>query len=174
MHGADETARGRERRARRCSGRGLSDLDAATPGGSAARRHRTSRCRPAPLPPIVDLLAADRLGGQQVGRATSDQEGGAYLNNERITDVDRRACGGRSVHGRWLVLRRGKAQPSRPWKSSESDRFDSRVTGRSPSRSASLYSWSRRLGCTPLSRRDGNVRPTPRETCRGSPDLERS
>jgi tyrosyl-tRNA synthetase len=35
-------------------------------------------------------------------------EGGAYVNNERITDAD--AAPGRSslLHGKWLVLRRGR------------------------------------------------------------------
>ena len=36
------------------------------------------------------------------------KEGGAYLNNARIEDAAMRPAVGELVHGRWLVLRRGK------------------------------------------------------------------
>ena len=35
-------------------------------------------------------------------------EGGAYLNNERVTDEARLISTEDLVHGRWLILRRGK------------------------------------------------------------------
>ena len=35
-------------------------------------------------------------------------EGGAYVNNERVTDVGRDGRPGRLLHGRYLVLRRGR------------------------------------------------------------------
>ena len=36
-------------------------------------------------------------------------EGGAYVNNERVTEVDADGRPGRDLlHGRYLVLRRGK------------------------------------------------------------------
>src|SRR5262249_21201342 len=35
-------------------------------------------------------------------------EGGAYVNNERLTDADAVPDADRLLHGRWLVLRRGK------------------------------------------------------------------
>jgi tyrosyl-tRNA synthetase len=35
-------------------------------------------------------------------------EGGAYVNNGRITDPEERIGAERLLHGRWLVLRRGK------------------------------------------------------------------
>jgi len=35
-------------------------------------------------------------------------EGGAYLNNRKVTDDTYVPGGGDLLHGRWLVLRRGK------------------------------------------------------------------
>ena len=35
-------------------------------------------------------------------------EGGAYLNNERLTEADAPVPAEALLHGRWLVLRRGK------------------------------------------------------------------
>ncbi|MEO2121959.1 MAG: tyrosine--tRNA ligase, partial [bacterium] len=35
-------------------------------------------------------------------------EGGAYLNNERISDIDRQVTSTDLLHNRWLVLRRGR------------------------------------------------------------------
>ncbi|MBA3488388.1 MAG: tyrosine--tRNA ligase [Longispora sp.] len=35
-------------------------------------------------------------------------EGGAYVNNERVTDADEPVTSDRWLHGQWLVLRRGK------------------------------------------------------------------
>ena len=35
-------------------------------------------------------------------------EGGAYINNERVTDAEAPVTDDQLLHGRWLVLRRGK------------------------------------------------------------------
>ena len=35
-------------------------------------------------------------------------EGGAYVNNERVTDADATSAPADLLHGRFLVLRRGK------------------------------------------------------------------
>jgi tyrosyl-tRNA synthetase len=36
------------------------------------------------------------------------QEGGLYVNNERVADADDEPAAEHSLHGRWLVLRRGR------------------------------------------------------------------
>lgn len=58
--------------------------------------------------PFVRLLADSALvAGTSAARRTI-AEGGAYLNNARVTDPDRQVTKDDLLHGRWLVLRRGK------------------------------------------------------------------
>ena len=60
------------------------------------------------LPSYADLLARTGLvAGKGAARRTI-AEGGAYLNNERVTEEDYAPTTSDLLHGRWLVLRRGK------------------------------------------------------------------
>ncbi|CAB4913193.1 unannotated protein [freshwater metagenome] len=60
------------------------------------------------LPSYADLLARTGLvAGKGAARRTI-AEGGAYLNNERVTAEDYAPTTADLLHGRWLVLRRGK------------------------------------------------------------------
>ncbi|MGH3649057.1 MAG: tyrosine--tRNA ligase [Micromonosporaceae bacterium] len=60
------------------------------------------------LPSVVTLLRDSGLASSiSEGRRTV-AEGGAYVNNERITDGDAPPSAETLLHGRWLVLRRGK------------------------------------------------------------------
>ena len=107
VHGADETARV-ESASKALFGQGdLASLDAVTLG-AALREAPHVQVPAGPLPPVVDLLAATQLVASKSAARRAIQEGGAYLNNERITDVDRATSEADLVHGRWLVLRRGK------------------------------------------------------------------
>ena len=107
VHGADETTRV-ESASKALFGQGdLASLDPTTLG-AALREAPHVQVPAGPLPPIVDLLAATELVASKSAARRAIQEGGAYLNNERITDVDRAASEQDLVHGRWLVLRRGK------------------------------------------------------------------
>lgn len=107
VHGADETAR-IESASKALFGQGdLASLDAATLG-AALREAPHVQVPAGPLPPVVDLLTATELVASKSAARRAIQEGGAYLNNERITDVDREPSEDDLVHGRWLVLRRGK------------------------------------------------------------------
>ena len=59
------------------------------------------------MPPLVELFASGLgLSTSDVRRAIRD--GGAYLNNRRVTDPAARAVESDWLHGRFLVLRRGK------------------------------------------------------------------
>jgi len=60
------------------------------------------------LPPVAVLLRDTGLVGSmnEARRAISD--GGAYVNNERVTDAEAVPAAGALLHGRFLVLRRGK------------------------------------------------------------------
>jgi tyrosyl-tRNA synthetase len=58
--------------------------------------------------PVAELF---RLAGLVAGRGEARRvvaEGGAYLNNERVTQADEPVPADRLLHGRYLVLRRGK------------------------------------------------------------------
>jgi len=58
--------------------------------------------------PFVQLFAKTGLvKGTGAARRTIN-EGGAYLNNERVSDIDREVGPADLLHGRWLVLRRGR------------------------------------------------------------------
>lgn len=60
------------------------------------------------LPSYADLLARTGLvAGKGAARRTI-AEGGAYLNNERVTAEDYAPTTADLLHGHWLVLRRGK------------------------------------------------------------------
>ena len=60
------------------------------------------------LPPVAELLREAGLVSSMNEARRAIAEGGAYVNNERVTDpeasIDREAL----LHGRFLVLRRGK------------------------------------------------------------------
>jgi tyrosyl-tRNA synthetase len=57
---------------------------------------------------IVDLLAETGLVRSTGEARRTIGEGGAYLNNQRISDPDYVPRGADLLHGSWLVLRRGK------------------------------------------------------------------
>jgi tyrosyl-tRNA synthetase len=72
---------------------------AETPSGWADRRS---------LPTMTELMVAAGLVDSKGAARRAIAEGGAYLNNERISDADHVPTEADLVHGRWLVLRRGK------------------------------------------------------------------
>lgn len=57
---------------------------------------------------IVDLLIASGLAKSKGEARRTIKEGGAYANNERVADEAWEPGEGDLLHGRWLVLRRGK------------------------------------------------------------------
>ena len=60
------------------------------------------------LPSVVDLLVAAGLSKSKGEARRTIGEGGAYLNNERVTDPDLVPTEADLLGGSWLVLRRGK------------------------------------------------------------------
>ncbi|MDY6049833.1 MAG: tyrosine--tRNA ligase [Corynebacterium sp.] len=87
-------------------GRGeLTDLDEPTLAGAleettVAEAHGDEN--------IVDLLIAAGLAQSKGDARRSIKEGGMYANNERITDAEWSPADTDFLHGRWLVLRKGK------------------------------------------------------------------
>ncbi|WP_315559152.1 tyrosine--tRNA ligase [Corynebacterium durum] len=57
---------------------------------------------------IVDLLVASGLVESKKAARRAVNEGGAYVNNQRITSDEWQPTNEDLLHGRWLVLRRGK------------------------------------------------------------------
>lgn len=57
---------------------------------------------------IVDLLVASGLVDSKGAARRTISEGGAYVNNERITADDWEPSASDLLHGQWLVLRKGK------------------------------------------------------------------
>ncbi|TVT13480.1 tyrosine--tRNA ligase, partial [Amycolatopsis rhizosphaerae] len=59
-------------------------------------------------PTIVDLLLAPGLVDSKGAARRTVKEGGAYVNNVKISDENWRPEPGDALHGKWLVVRRGK------------------------------------------------------------------
>jgi tyrosyl-tRNA synthetase len=85
----------------------LTDLDEVTLGAALAETGVVA-IAPDPLPSVIDILVATRLvDSRSAGRRAID-EGGAYVNNTKITDPDAVLSPADLLHGRWVVVRRGK------------------------------------------------------------------
>ena len=88
-------------------GRGeLKDLDAETLASALGELQR-AEVR-GPMPTIVDLLVAAGLADSRTSARRTVADGGAYLNNQRVSDPEMAPGDGELLYGRWLVLRRGK------------------------------------------------------------------
>ncbi|MGH3305161.1 MAG: tyrosine--tRNA ligase [Streptosporangiaceae bacterium] len=88
----------------------LRALDAATLAAAVAQvpSAEVDRAGGGVLPPVADLLAACGIVPSKSAARRAITEGGAYLNNERVTGVDAVPAGTDLLHGEFLVLRRGR------------------------------------------------------------------
>jgi len=83
----------------------LRELDAATLGAAVAELPRAEGTVGEPL---VDLFVATGLVKSKGEARRSVAEGGLSVNNERVTDAEARLEAGSLLHGRWVLLRRGR------------------------------------------------------------------
>ncbi|SOB81428.1 tyrosine--tRNA ligase [Streptomyces sp. 1331.2] len=83
----------------------LADLEAPT---LAAALAEVPKAEVPELQPVVDLLVAVGLAPSRSAARRTIKEGGAYLNNVKVTDEEAVPTEADLLHGRWLVLRRGK------------------------------------------------------------------
>ncbi|MFF1375120.1 tyrosine--tRNA ligase [Streptomyces sp. NPDC058308] len=83
----------------------LAELDEAT---LAAALSELPRVEVAELGPVVDLLAEVGLVASKSAARRTVKEGGAYVNNVKVPAEDAVPDRTELLHGRWLVLRRGK------------------------------------------------------------------
>ena len=60
------------------------------------------------LPTVASLMASAGIVESVSAARRAIKEGGAYLNNEKVTDEHAVPADGQLLHGRFLILRRGK------------------------------------------------------------------
>ncbi|TWP46434.1 tyrosine--tRNA ligase [Lentzea tibetensis] len=85
----------------------LRDLDASTLDAALAEAP-TGTVRMSDEPTIVDLLVTSGLADSRGSARRTVNEGGAYVNNAKVTDEEWKPAKEDLLHGKWLVLRRGK------------------------------------------------------------------
>ncbi len=92
------------------SGGDLSELDESTVAAAllSAPNAVHTLTEPDAWPEVVDLLVATGLSESRGAARRTIKEGGAYLDNERVTDQASIASADQLIHDRWWVLRRGK------------------------------------------------------------------
>ncbi|MFI2349298.1 tyrosine--tRNA ligase [Streptomyces sp. NPDC019443] len=83
----------------------LAELDEAT---LRAALSELPHAQVAELAPVVDLLAEVGLVPSKSAARRTVKEGGAYVNNVKVAAEDAVPARDDLLHGRWLVLRRGK------------------------------------------------------------------
>jgi tyrosyl-tRNA synthetase len=108
VHGAEETERAKAAAAALFAGGDLHVLDPATLSAALREAGSAQLRRADGLPTIVDLLVETGLCKSKGEARRTVSDGGAYLNNERVSDPDHRPGERDLLAGAWLVLRRGK------------------------------------------------------------------
>lgn len=107
VHGADECAKV-VAASQALFGRGeLAALDEATLAAAVAELPRVSVSAEQP-PTYAELFADAGLVKSRSEARRTIADGGAYVNNDRVTDETAVPTGSDLLHGRWLVLRRGR------------------------------------------------------------------
>ena len=98
-----------EAAARALFGQGeLSELDEATLSSALAELPRTSVAKNAEIPTWVDLITATGVVDSKSAARRIVKEGGAYLNNEKISAEDFTLSKSDFLCGKYAVLRKGK------------------------------------------------------------------
>ena len=105
VHGADQFARV-EAASRALFGQGdLAELDERTLESALAE---LPTAKVTELAPYFELFADTGIVPSRSAARRAIQEGGAYVNNAKIEDVEAKPGEGDLLHGRWLLLRRGR------------------------------------------------------------------
>jgi tyrosyl-tRNA synthetase len=60
------------------------------------------------IPPVIELMARVGIVASRSAARRAIAEGGAYLNNKKVTDENESPAAEDLLHGKFLVLRRGK------------------------------------------------------------------
>ena len=108
VHGADETGRAIAA-SRALFGQGsLTDLDERTLAAVAAEVRAAQVPRNGELPPVANMMAAAGVAPTVSAARRAIAGGGAYLNNQKVTDEKAVPGAEDLLRGRYLILRRGK------------------------------------------------------------------
>ncbi len=108
VHGADAAVRV-ESAAQALFGQGdLTALDEPTLASALAELPRTTISKNQEIPSWVDLLAATGVVESKSAARRVVRDGGAYLNNERVTSPDYAPSKSEFLCGKYAVLRKGK------------------------------------------------------------------
>jgi tyrosyl-tRNA synthetase len=105
VHGAEQFRRA-EAASRALFGQAdLAELDERTLAAALAELPTT---KVAELGAVFELFADTGIVASRSAARRAIQEGGAYVNNKKIEDVDATVTSEDLLHGRWLLLRRGR------------------------------------------------------------------
>lgn len=105
VHGADQCA-AVIAASRALFGQGeLAELDEATLGAAVAE---LPNVKVSEVGQVIDLFVEVGLVASKSAARRTIKEGGAYVNNVKVTEADAMATVADLLHDRWLVLRRGK------------------------------------------------------------------
>ena len=105
VHGRDQFERV-ETASRALFGQGdLTELDERTLTAAVAE---LPKARVSGLAPLYELFAETGIVPSRSAARRAIQEGGAYLNNAKVEDVEAVPAAADLLHGRWLLLRRGR------------------------------------------------------------------
>ena len=108
IHGSDACAKV-EVATKALFGQGeITDLDSATLAGALAELPRTTINSSSEIPTWVDLIVATGVCESKSAARRIIKEGGAYLNNKKITAEDFAPTASDLIAGKFLVLRKGK------------------------------------------------------------------
>jgi tyrosyl-tRNA synthetase len=86
----------------------ISDLDLATLDAALAQLPKVEIGKNEPIPSWVDLLAGSGVVDSKSAARRIVKEGGAYLNNQKVTSEDFTPEKSDFLHGKYLLLRKGK------------------------------------------------------------------
>ncbi|ROO84090.1 tyrosyl-tRNA synthetase [Actinocorallia herbida] len=107
VHGAEETAKVIAASAALFGQGGLEELDEATLTAALAETPK-AEVPAGELPSVADLLVASGLCASKSEARRAIKQGGAYLNNVKVAGEEAVPETADLLHGRFLVLRRGK------------------------------------------------------------------
>ncbi|CAL9581035.1 Tyrosine--tRNA ligase [Nocardiopsis dassonvillei] len=109
VHGADECRKVMDASLALFGRAELSELDGRTLEAALAEVPKAEVSGPvAELPAVADLFAQSGLTPSKSAARRAIQEGGAYVNNTKVTDVEARLTEDDVLQGRFVVLRKGK------------------------------------------------------------------
>jgi tyrosyl-tRNA synthetase len=108
VHGADAVTRATAASEALFGQGDLGTLDADTLEAAFADLPRAEVEAGNGIPSVLELLVASGLSDSRGQARRVVAEGGAYVNNRRITDPTAVPARGDLLAGRWLLLRRGK------------------------------------------------------------------